>query len=185
MATETTILRKAEFNPKLKTYWLFSGLLVCVVSVIGIPLLPIVVPVLLWRMGELFDSLECTLTERSLILKRGKWFRTEKTVPLNKIQDLSLRHGPLLNYLGLSKITLETAGQSGGGAGEGDAVLTGVIDAKGFRDAVLAQRDKLEEGTASPVATTASEPASSHDETVLLLREIRDTLARIEQKDRV
>ncbi len=48
---------------------------------------------------------ECELRQRSLNVKRGFCFRTEKTFPLEKIQDLTLREGPLLNYFGISQLS--------------------------------------------------------------------------------
>ena len=37
---DKTILWEAEFNPKVRTYWLLSGALVLLATVVGIPLLP-------------------------------------------------------------------------------------------------------------------------------------------------
>ena len=91
-----------------------------------------------------FDSLSCTLTEKSLCLKKGVWFRTEKTIPLEKITDLSLTEGPILRYFGLCSLKIETAGQSAQ-PGAANADMTGVVNALAFRDLVLTQRDELEE----------------------------------------
>ena len=76
----------------------------------------------------------------------------------------------------LHTLTVETAGQSGQGA---LVSLTGIIDAKSFREAVLNQCDAV----SAALPHSDSEPM--HQEpfnTGSLLSEIRDTLLRIETK---
>lgn len=177
------VLRAATFDPKLKVYIAFSPCIVFLVTIVGIPLIPLwLIFSWFWWAPRHFDSLSCELTERSLLLKRGVIFKVEKSIPLDKIQDMALRHGPLLNAFGLASITIETAGQSGGGAGQGDAVLTGVIGAREFRDAVLAQREGATEVAAATVLPATPASPAGADEAADLLREIRDTLVRIEGK---
>ena len=99
-------------------------------------------------------------------------FRTEKNVPLDKIQDVAMKEGPLLRKLGLASLGVETAGSSNPQGA--DAQLVGVVDAPVFRDAILDQRDKVVEGQGkAPVEASAS----SKDD---VLVEIRDSLLRIE-----
>jgi putative membrane protein len=123
--------------------------------------------------------MECLLTEKALKVKKGILVRTEKTIPLEKITDMGMVQGPLMRYFGLHTLTVETAGQSGEGA---LVSLTGIEDAKSFREAVLNQRDLL----SSPAAAVAPvAPADAPQESVgasPLLAEIRDSLLRIEAK---
>lgn len=167
-------IRKAEFDPKVCTYWLLSGALVLTLTVIGIPLLLIWFP-----LGQLFtrrylDRMACELTPKALKVKKGILVRIEKTIPLEKITDMGMVQGPIMRHFGLHKLTVETAGQSGPGA---LVSLTGIIDAKAFREAVLAQRDAL--GTVSPEAGGGTgRPPAQGDAAVLV--EVRDALLRIE-----
>ena len=46
MANETIILR-AEFSEKVKTYWLMSTVVACVMSILGILALPILIPIIM------------------------------------------------------------------------------------------------------------------------------------------
>lgn len=164
------ILARAEFDEKLKLYWYLQWIIAMVATVIGVLLVPV------WLLGwgkwytvRAFDALECVLTERSLIVRRGVFFRVEKTIPLDKVQDLSLREGPLLKALGLMSVRLETAGQSAA-QNASEANLVGVVDARGFRDRVLVQRDLVTTNpTSSPVRVDSPE-----NEQIQLLREIRD-----------
>ena len=123
-----------------------------------------------------FDAMSFELTERALNIRKGFIFRTEKSIPLDKIQDVGMKEGPLLRRMGLSSLMVETAGQSNP-QGLSDAMLTGVIDAPAFRDAILDQRDRVVAlGTPTSSPTAPSQPAG--DEGVL--GEIRDSLVRIE-----
>ena len=105
--------------------------------------------------------------------------RVEKTIPLDKITDLGYFQGPIMRYLGIDGLTVETAGQS---SSEGALVkLHGVVDARDFRDAVLRQRDAMMASTTQSQAAAAGlgeSPEALVADGVLL--EIRDTLQRIE-----
>ena len=140
------VLCRAEFDEKWKTYWFLQVTLACLATVVGI----VVVPFWLlgwgaWYCRRYYDNLHCILYERSLTVGRGIFFRVEKTIPLDKIQDLTLREGPLLKAFGLLSLRIETAGQSSP-QGESEAKLVGIKDARAFRDRVLEQRDALAAG---------------------------------------
>ena len=87
---------------------------------------------------------------------------------IDKIQDVALHHGPLLNSLGLASLTIETAGASAQAGAA--ATLVGVVDAVSFRDAILEQREA--------VTGQKALPAPTGDQDVLI--QIRDSLERIE-----
>ncbi|MCA9000431.1 MAG: PH domain-containing protein [Planctomycetes bacterium] len=171
------ILRTATFNPRVKTYWLLGGYLILFFCVFTIPLM------LVWYFvgGGLAErylrSLSAQLTERNLHIKKGFLFRVEKTVPLEKITDLGQHQGPIMRYLNLQGLTVETAGQSAPGS---LVRLIGIEDSEGFRDAVLDQRDALlgrsvDDSQSPAPATQPGAPAPN------TLEEIRDSLLRIEE----
>lgn len=171
------LLQRAEFNPGVKSYWLLSGTVLCLVTIVGIPFLPIFLLVGFFFVSKYLDAMECELTTRSLRVKKGVFNKIEKTIPLDKITDLAMYQGPIMRMMDLYGLRIETAGQ-GAGAGSSLVSLVGVKDAREFRDAVLAQRDVV---TESRGGTTASSPPTAPDlgsETVLI--EIRDALLRIE-----
>lgn len=155
----------ANFDPRLKLYLVLyvSGILVS--TVVGILMLPLWIPLGFWWANLYFPSIQATLGARSLVYAHGVWFRQEMSIPLDKIQDVSLRHGPILDAFGLAMLKVDTAG--GGQAGS-SATLIGVRDAVAFRAAIIARRDAI--------ASAARAPAGDE----LLLREIRDSLLRIE-----
>ncbi|MCZ6830288.1 MAG: PH domain-containing protein [Gammaproteobacteria bacterium] len=169
-----THIRKAEFDPKVRTYWLVSGMVACVVTLVGIPLLLLWIPIGLVVTGRHLKRMECVLTDKTLKVKKGIMIRVEKTIPLEKITDLAMVQGPVMRYFGIYKLTVETAGQSGPGA---LVALTGIVDAKSFREAVLAQRD-LVSGPSAAHPSPGAPPSDSSQ--AAILEEVRDALLRIE-----
>ena len=169
------ILVEAEFTKKVCTYWLLSGAVVMLICVVTIPLIPLWFLFGMLLTGKYLDHMSCTLTEKTLIVRKGMFNRIEKTIPLEKITDLGLKQGPIMRAMKLHALTVETAGSSGGTSGSGALVsLIGIEDTIGFRNKVLAQRDAIMATGSTPTAPI-SEPADQ-----ALLADIRDTLHRIE-----
>lgn len=176
------ILREAEFDPRVCTYWLLTYSLIFVASFFGVLFLPF------WfYFGRSFlkrylERMECTLTDRSLKVKKGIFVRVEKTIPLDKITDVALMQGPLMRHFEIESLSVETAGQSAAGAFVG---ITGIVGGRAFRDAVLEQRDIV--ATMQPIGPAAA-PAGTEETLVMtgtdinLLQDIRDTLHRIEKR---
>ncbi|MAO64668.1 MAG: hypothetical protein CL666_06685 [Balneola sp.] len=169
MSSKATILKKASFNPKIKKYVLWYGVLICTISIFLIPVIPIWLLFGTAYLNRYFERLECELTTRSLRFKKGYIFQTERTIPLDKIQDLTFKEGPLLKHFGLSILKIETAGNTG--QGTSDLSLIGIIDAADFRSLVFDQRDKVTDNASS----------SESESTIEVLKEIRNSLNRIEQ----
>jgi len=175
-----SILLKAQFDPRLETYFMLQALFGLAVTFLGILLVPV------WYFlgkpihKKQFDALECELTERTLNFRKGFLFRVQKNVPLDKITDLALREGPILRYMGLCALTVETAGGSAA-TGAGQMVLVGIIEPIEFRNTVLAQRDKVSLGhMVAPVAQAGVGEGDVAGPNAAILGEIRDSLSRIE-----
>jgi putative membrane protein len=164
-----TVLRSASFSPKVKAYWLINLLIVSGLTIIGIPLLLISVPLMLFISSRMLKAMSAELTERKLVVKRGVLFKVEKSIPLEKITDVAMSQGPLMRAMGLS-LSFETAGQSGQGA---LVSMLGIEDAAGFREAILTQKDNY------PTASRAdkAQPAQQQSE----LTELTESVKRIEK----
>jgi putative membrane protein len=143
-------------------------------TVVGIPLAVVVVPLVWIARTVEYRHLRCTLTPRSLKVRRGWLNKEEKTIPLDKITDLALKQGPIMRLFEIEAISVETAGQTG----QGGALvrLVGIRNARDFRDAVLTQRDRVV-GSAEERGGAATGPAGEG-----VLGEIRDALLRIEAR---
>lgn len=173
------VLWEAEFNPKVRTYWLLSGAIVLAITVVGILLLPF------WFIfgnaviGRYLKYMSCTLSERNLRFSKGMFVRVEKTIPLDKITDLGLVQGPIMRHYDLQALSVETAGQSAQGA---LLKLIGIVNTEDFRAAVLKQRDKVSGSLTEGEPAKDALPQSTAPTSEALLTEIRDALHRIEHQ---
>ena len=172
---DETIILEAKFNKKTGFYWLLSGAVIMVLTVVGIPVLALWLPFGMLLTGRYLDRMECLLTDKTLKVGKGLLTRVEKTIPLEKITDMGMVQGPIMRMLDLHKLTVETAGQSGPGS---LVSLTGIVGATEFRAAVLRQRDVLAKGGRAERAPSDSSQPSQ----IELLTEIRDSLRRLEDK---
>lgn len=172
MASKAQVLLKADFNPDIKKYLLIYGILILTMTIVGIVLIPFWAVLAPMFIKKYFNRLDCELTSRSLRFEKGFIFHTERTIPLDKIQDLTFKEGPLLKAFGLSILKIETAGNTG--QGMSDLTLIGIIDAANFRNRVLEQRDKVTENIGAG--------STESNETLEVLKEIRDSLKHIERK---
>jgi len=173
---EEIVLEEAVFDSAVK-YYVIATAIPLTLIIVGIPFLIIVLPLVYLIRTIEYRNIQCTLLERSLRVRRGVFNKVEKTIPLDKITDLGVLQGPVMRYCGVDAINVETAGQSG--VGSALVHLVGIRDAKSFRDAVLEQRDRLSDGK---ISSASSETTETSDESTDLIREIRDTLSRIEKK---
>jgi putative membrane protein len=170
-------LLEAQFEPRIKTYIHATVILTLVVTIAGILLIPVWLIAGRYYLNKYFDNLYCELTTRALHFKKGVLFTTERTIPLDKIQDLTFKEGPLLRYFGLSSLMIETAGNSA--ANMTDMKLLGIIDAANFRQKVIEQRDDI---TYNRGGGDEKNESGKGDKLIPLLEEISATLKRIEAK---
>jgi putative membrane protein len=176
MTNQENIIRKAEFSQNIKAYILTVGALLLFISVIGIPIF------LIWFLGfgqyysrRYYEGLKCDLTEKHLRFKKGVYFRVEKTIPLENIQDLTFIENPILNMLELKILKIETAGTSNPQGS--DMKLIGIMDTANFKESVLDQRELLRQ------SSSISTPSSDGDQSIQLLTEIRDLLKHMVDKN--
>ncbi len=176
MASVPNIIKKAEFNPKIKTYILLVVSFFLFISIAGIPIL------IVWFLGigqyiskRFYENLQCQLTNRHLEFKKGVLFKVEKTIPLENIQDLTFIENPLLKALDLRILKIETAGQSNPKGS--DMKLVGILDASEFKALVLKQREVIQFN-----AKENSQTTSSNERTNMLLEEIKELLVEIKNK---
>ena len=133
------------------------------VTIIGIPLAILWLPLGWIVHKKQFENLSCELTDRSINLRMGWLFKKQQNIPLDKLTDVSIHEGPILNFFGVVRMQFETAGAQ-------PFMLTGVKDGPGFRDLVLKQRDSL-----STLSGMSGQTSQSND----VLVEIRDILQQI------
>ena len=131
------VLLEAEFDRRVMGYGRLAVCLLLLITLVGVPLIPFW---LIWSVSYLpkaYDRFSARLTPISLELTRGVYFRSDSTIPLDRITDVRLHDDPLMRFSGIQGLKVETAGQSGTTGAEGN--LIGVVDAPAFRDAILRQ----------------------------------------------
>ena len=178
MNLESNLIQQAQFNPKIKSYILFVVSFFLLISIMGIPIL------IIWLLGlgqhisnRYYKNLECKLTSRHIEFKKGVLFKVDKTIPLENIQDLTFIENPLLKYLDLRILKIETAGHSNPKGS--DMKLVGIVDASNFKEKVLDQRELIKTGNIAQNLNTET----ANSQTNALLEEIRDLLNDIKNKD--
>lgn len=180
-STETSvtgqILYEADFDQRFASYGRMFISLIPLATVVGIVLNPFALLVSLWYYPEFFRRISARVTTQAVVIRKRVFFRKEATIPLNRITDVRLHDGPLMRHYGLRGVAIETAGQSGSSA-RSEGNLIGVIESEKFRDAVLAQRQKVM-GSEDGGTSQATQPGTDQ-----LLTDIRDILTRIEDQGR-
>ncbi|SEQ36806.1 putative membrane protein [Hyunsoonleella jejuensis] len=173
MAAKIEIIQQATFNRNIKTYVVLVVSFFLLISFIGIPIL------IIWLLGlgryvgkRYYESLECQLTTKHLEFKKGVFFRVEKTIPLENIQDLTFIENPILKYLDLRILKIETAGNSNPKGS--DMKLIGIVDSHNFKSKVLEQRELLQ-------SKPETSETSTINKTELLLEEIKLILLDIKK----
>jgi putative membrane protein len=178
------VLREAEFTPNVVRYHVLASIAALALTIVGIPLILIVAPLVYWYYSRYYARLRVRLTSRELKVTRGILVVEEKSIPLEKITDLAVYQGPVMRAMDLKGIKVETAGQTS----QGTALVSivGIVDTDGFRDLVLEQRDRIADRDDGPPApgdvAPAAQPAPAAGDPAMLstLTEIRDLLQRIE-----
>jgi len=186
--TKERILKEASFSPKAITYHVVPFVVLMCIIIVGIPLALVVGPILYWYYTAYYRRLRVILTSRDLKVHRGVLNREEKTIPLEKITDLAVYQGPIMRFLDIKGIRIETAGQTS----QGGALVSviGIENTDDFRDRVLNQRDRITESDdeSSPestapggeIAATTPGGTSVNGEMLQTMRDMRDALQRIE-----
>ena len=155
-----------EFDRKIIIYWWIMANIGLLTSVVGILLMPIWIPFGWLVHQKQYEHMSGALTDRSINMRMGWLFKKQQNIPLDKLTDVSIHEGPILNAFGVVRMQFETAGAA-------PFILTGVKNSDQFRDLVLQQRD-------SSVSTTQQSETSNDSDDLLV--EIRDILQQISEK---
>ena len=154
-----------EFDKKIIVYWWMVSNFSLLITFVGIILMPIWLPLGWFVHKKHYDHMSGALTDRSINMRMGWLFKKQQNIPLDKLTDVSIHEGPILNAFGVVRMQFETAGAA-------PFILTGVKNANQFRDLVLQQRDSL---------VSAPQQSAPSDDSNDVLVEIRDILKQISE----
>jgi hypothetical protein len=138
----------------------------------------VIIYILLWIwVGMYYDSMSYELREDEINWKRGVWFRTTGIVPYNRIVNLDLRQGPLMRFLGISTLAIQTAGYSGQAVPE--IKIEGIEHAEELRELIRSHvrgSASHDDGTGSAKPSSTTPVVSVHQQMLAELQQIRSLL---------
>ena len=162
------VITSAEFKTSVIIYsWILTNIAL-LTTVIGILVMLLWIPFGWFVHLKQFQNTSCQLTERGIKIRKGWIFKAQQNIPLDKLTDISIHEGPILNIFGIVRISIETAGAT-------PFTLVGLNKSttSQFRDIVMKQRD-LQSG--SQIVNVKGEQSND------VLIEIRDILTQINAK---
>lgn len=113
--------------------WAGSGFDVTIAIIAAACMIGIMAFFVTWA-GLYYKSMWYELREDEINWRRGVWFRTTGIVPYNRITNLDVRQGPVMRMLGISTLSLQTAGYSGQAVPE--IKIEGIIHAEELREII-------------------------------------------------
>jgi membrane protein YdbS with pleckstrin-like domain len=137
----------------------------------------VLVPVLIFFawVGLYYKSMWYELREDEMSWKRGVWFRKTGIVPYNRITNIDIRQGPIMRALGISTLSVQTAGYSGQASPE--IRIEGIEHAEELRELIrslVRQPGTGGDGTGGAPIRIAAVPVTTD-------QKILDELVRIRQ----
>ncbi len=132
-----------------------------------------------------YESMFYELHMDELRWRRGVWFRTTGIVPYSRITNIDIKQGPLMRWLGISSISIQTAGYSGQAVPE--IRIEAIEHAEELREllrqSVRSCSGVAGDGTGSGPApkAAAAEPASPISTNLLMLNELKTMRGLLEQ----
>ena len=145
-----------------------------IVAALTGPLFPITFLPLFFK----YETLRYRFDEGGVSMSWGILFRREVYLTYRRIQDIHLTRNILQRWMGLATVAVQTAS----GSATPEMSIEGILQADALRDYLYREmRGAKGENVEEHPATGAA--ASSEDEALLLLREIRDALRAAAAKD--
>lgn len=184
MTTTTTATPRLDSNfdafklerpdPKLFHYYLWCALLTG-------PLSPIVFVSLWFR----YSTLRFKFDDAGVAMSWGVLFKQEVYLTYRRIQDIHLTRNLLQRWMGLAKISLQTAS----GSSRAEMSIEGVLQAEELRDFLYSRMRgaKNEKNNKARLDIDVAENNSSpqHERATLALEEIRDALKTLVERSSV
>jgi len=127
-----------------------------------------------------YDSMWYELHDDEMRWKRGVIFRRTGIVPYNRVTNIDIKQGPVMRPLGISTVSIQTAGYSGKGVPE--ISIEGIVHAEELRELIrtMVRVCSGGDGTGSggPVTPQTMKPADLQQ----VLEELKAVRALLEKK---
>jgi uncharacterized membrane protein YdbT with pleckstrin-like domain len=164
-ATTTTRFDPAAItrpDPALLTHYI-------IVSFLTVVAWPILLPMLYFK----YQTLKYKFDDEGVAMSWGLLFRREIYLTYRRIQDIHVTRGIIQRKLGLASVSVQTASGSAGA----EMVIEGIRNPEALRD-FLYSKMRGARGDEEAETDTGEAPVPP-DESLVLLREIRDELAQL------
>jgi putative membrane protein len=126
-----------------------------------------------------YHTLRYKFDEEGISMSWGILFRREVVLTYRRIQDIHLTRNLFQRWMGLATVSIQTASGNSGA----EMSIEGILEAEALRDFHYGRMRGVREHGASPSHGPASPVAAgahaAPDEALMLLREIRDSMARL------
>jgi uncharacterized membrane protein YdbT with pleckstrin-like domain len=95
-----------------------------------------------------WQSISYTLSDQRIMLKSGIFSRSEKIIPIDRIQDCTTRQSIFGRMLGYGRVEVDAAGA------QGAEILLHLPHPGSFRDQVFVQSERRRGAPSSPASTS-------------------------------
>lgn len=151
--------------------------------------LPFLAPLFALVARKNMEVQKCAVTDRRVVFETGWLDHSNKSIPLDRIQDVNVRQDCVQKCFGVHTIEIQTAGMGGGI--EPEAKLIAPVNAMMVRDMIMDRRDALVLGNQEMLQSAARDMKPHFSQgggggdglsgaVVEELRSIKDTLVRLE-----
>ncbi len=159
---------------------LFAGIPIETHAVILGGIAAVIIIFLIW-VRLYYESMWYELREDEMSWKRGVWFRKTGIVPYNRITNLDIRQGPVMRALGISTLSIQTAGYSGQAVPE--IRIEAIVHSEELRELIRTMVRSHTGSGGDGTGTGAQAPASTERSTDLqMLEELKKIRALLEER---
>jgi putative membrane protein len=159
----TTITRPHE---RLLTYYV-------ILAILTLPAFPVTMIALYIK----YRTMRFRFDHEGIWKRQGLLWRRETNVAYRRIQDIHLTNGIIQRWLGLSTVSIQTAA----GSSTAEVTIDGVLEAEALRDYLYTRmRGVRDSAHAAALVPERASGGDTHDEALVLLTEIRDSLRQLE-----
>jgi hypothetical protein len=96
----------------------------------------IMLPILIW-IPAFFRSLEYSIDNEAVKIKKGVFWRKIVTIPYTKITNIDITQGPVQRMFNIGIIHVQTAGAGGAESSKAELKMWGVRDLEGLKESIM------------------------------------------------
>jgi len=127
-----------------------------------------------------YDSMWYELHDDEMRWKRGVIFRRTGIVPYNRVTNIDIKQGPVMRPLGISTVSIQTAGYSGKGVPE--ISIEGIVHAEELRELIRTMVRVCSGGDGTGSGGTVTPQTMKPADLQQVLEELKAVRALLEEK---